>query len=333
MIEFENAAAFFFLLVIPILYFLRYIKILTPLSFPLNLSDWGKSDFKWHKKFRNVLSFFVRALCFIAYVLLIFAFANPIIRTQEKIYSSRGADIVFVLDVSPSMAAQDIGNSTRLESSKNAIKTLMQENSGCGLGLVEMAQDAALLVPPTMDRNLFFSKLDSIRVGELGDGTAIGSGISLAIYHLEKSNAPKKAIVLITDGENNSGAIHPLTAARLAMEKSISLYVLGIGTKGTVHLEYSDPKTGRVYSGFLESNFNSKELALLASSANGKYFEVESLASLSQSLASVSKNENVVQSYHIQTHDMPCYQYFLSASILLFLLAWFIRRILLQEIL
>ncbi len=333
MIEFENPAAFFFLLLIPVLYFLRYIKILTPVSFPLNLSDWGKENFKWERKFRKFLSVFVRILVFAAYILLICAFANPVKRSQKKVYSSRGADIVFVLDISPSMAAQDIAGSNRIDASRNAIKFIAEENTGCALGLVEMAQNAVMLVPPTMDRKIFFTRLDSIKAGELGDGTAIGTGISLAVYHLEKSTAGKKAIVLITDGENNSGSIHPLTAAHLAFEKEISLYVLGIGTKGTVHLEYADPKTGRVYSGFFDSDFNSANLAAIASEAKGKYFEVESMASLSQSLASVLKDENVVQTYHIQSRDTPVYSQFLIAAVLLFVFAWIIRRIFLQEIL
>lgn len=333
MVEFENPGAFLLLLLIPILYILRHIGILSRITFALNMSDWNGANFSWDGRVRKFFSVIVKILCIAFYVCLVIACASPVYHRQQKVYSSRGASIIFVVDVSPSMAARDIGELHRLEAAKDAIRSLAVQNDGSEFGLVEMAESACLLIPPTMDRKVFFERLDGMNVGELGDGTAIGNGLSLAVYHLENSPAEKKAVVLITDGENNAGSVHPNTAARLAKSKKISLYILGIGTRGIVPLDYVDPKTNRVYSGYLESNFDSSNMAKLASECDGKYFETGSLISLSQALASIGKSESVVQSYHIKNNDTFLYAFFLAGAAVFVMLAWIIKRIFLQEVL
>jgi Ca-activated chloride channel family protein len=171
-----------------------------------------------------------------------------------------------------------------------------------------------------------------LRIGELGDGSALGTGLSLALYHLDKSKAPKKSIVLITDGENNAGNIHPLTAARLCRENNISLYVLGIGTRGIVLVEYVDPISGHVISGQYDSNYDSVSLALIASEAGGKYFEVDSMRLLQQTLSAVERNESVIQSYHIKNEDTRLSYNFIFIAIIFFVIAWVIRRFILREV-
>lgn len=331
MLDFENVAAFFLLLLIPLLYFLRYIKLFSGISFPLTLSDWKGSTFTWKKTSRNFISCMVQIFTVAGYVCIVIAFANPVMHHQTKIYTSRGADILFVLDTSPSMAAKDIGGQSRIEAAKKAIHTLADDNTGDSLGLVEMAENAAIVIPPTMDHVLFFNKLDSLTIGEMGDGTAIGIGLSTAVYHLAQSHASRRSIVLITDGENNAGSVHPNTAATLAKENDISLYILGLGTKGTVPLEYVDPKTQHVYSGFIESGYNASVLADIASAADGKFFGVETVAALSQTLSAIGRSETVVQSYHIRNHDQNFYSQFLFSGALLMIAAWLLRRLYLQE--
>jgi hypothetical protein len=183
---------------------------------------------------------------------------------QEKRYISRGTEIIFIVDSSPSMSALDIGESTRLQAAKDSILYVTQGMPETSFGLVAMATEAACLVPPSMDIEIFKKQLEDIKIGALGDGTALGVGISNAVYHLSSSASPQKAIVLITDGENNAGTVHPFTAAKLSAELKIPIYVLGLGTTGTVPVEYTDPKTGKTYSGYLESGFNSESLEQIA---------------------------------------------------------------------
>ena len=89
------------------------------------------------------------------FVCVIAAFADPVIYWQEKVYTSLGTDVIFVVDTSPSMAAKDIDGNTRLEAAKNTIKLVSQEYEGFRFGIVVLGSDASVFVPPTSDRSLF----------------------------------------------------------------------------------------------------------------------------------------------------------------------------------
>ena len=331
MVEFKNPTAFFCLLLLPLLFFLRHVRVFMRLSYLAVLGDWQGDSFEWKGTAFTFLFRLYKLLELLAFIAVVVAYANPVMRHQEKVYISRGADVIFVVDSSPSMAAKDIAGISRLEAAKRSILTLAAENGGCSLGLVSMAKEAVLLVPPTMDRDFFMGRLDTLAVGELGDGTAIGTGLSTAVYHLEGSTAPKKAIVLITDGENNAGSINPYTASRLVEEKGISLYVLGLGTSGAVALEYTDPKTGRFYSGYFQSGYDSQTLSKLAAAGGGSFFNVENMDALKLAFSSINKTASLVQSYRIRSYDTDYYESCLLVAGLLVLAALVIKRLLLKE--
>ena len=329
--SFENPAAFFLLLLIPALYILRHLKVFNQISFPAVLADWGGRTFEWKGKSQKILSVFAGTFFTAGFLISVAALAAPVISNQEKVFTSLGTDIVFVLDTSPSMSAKDMDGTQRLAAAKNAIYTLSNKNDGSRYGLVALGSNAAVLVPPTSDLNFFSERLTNITAGTFGNGSAIGDGLSTAVCHLVSSSAPKKCIVLLTDGENNAGEIHPETAAQLAADNRITIYVIGIGSKGKVPIEYTDPSTGKLYSGYLDSNFNPASLKKIAGIAGGRYFEAQTVDELSGILTTVSKAETVSQNYTYRTVNHLFYKQFLTVAIILFSLAWFIRRILLKE--
>lgn len=329
--DFENPAAFFLLLLIPILYILRYLKIFNKITFPAVLSDWEGRQFEWKGHPQKFLSALAGIFFTAGFLISVCALAAPVISNQEKVYTSLGTDIVFVVDTSPSMSAKDMDGAQRLDAAKNAIYLLTGKNDGSRYGLVGLGSNAAVLVPPTSDFTFFSERLSQITAGSFGNGSAIGDGLSTAVCHLISSSAQKKCIVLLTDGENNAGEIHPETAAQLASDNNITIYVVGIGSKGKVPIEYTDPVTKRLYSGYLDSNFNPASLKKISDIAHGRYFEAVTINELSEVLNTVSKTEAVSQTFTYRTVNHLYYQKFISAAIILFILAWFIRRILLKE--
>ncbi len=329
--NFENPAAFFLLIFIPALFILRHLKIFNRITFPAVLADWEGRHFEWKGKTQKFLSVTATIFYICAFLISVCALAAPVISNQEKVYTSLGTDIVFVIDTSPSMSAKDVDGAQRLEAAKNAIYLLTNKNDGSRYGLVGLGSSAAVLVPPTSDQTFFSERLSQITAGSFGNGSAIGDGLSTAVCHLVSSSAQKKCIVLLTDGENNAGEIHPETAAKLAADNKITIYVVGIGSKGKVPIEYTDPATGRLYSGYLDSNFNPASLKKIADIANGRYFEALTLNELSDILTTVSKTEAVSQTFTYRTVNHLYYKEFLSVAILLFILAWFIKRVILKE--
>lgn len=329
--SFMNPSAFFLLLVFPIFFVFRKIGFLQRVSFPITFADWNGYVFSWNDKLLKFTSIISTALTTTAFLLVIISLADPVVHTQERVYTTRGSDIIFVVDTSPSMAARDIGGTLRIDAAKQAADSLAQNNSGAQYGLVAMGNEAALLVPPTSDLEIFRSRLAALNLGELGEGTAIGAGLSSAIFHLAASKAPSKCVILITDGENNAGEIHPETAARLATENKITIYAVGIGTRGSVPLDYKDPYTGKEYTGYLDSNFDSRPLEKIALGSGGRYYGVENLPALSLALNAITKRQSVAQNYYLRNVNTQYYDEFILAAIFAFALSWIIRRFLLKE--
>lgn len=329
--SFMNPAAFLLLLAIPLFFVFRKTGLLQRISFPITFADWNGYIFSWNDKLLTIASAFSSLLVFVAFLLIVFAFADPVVHKQERVYTTRGTDIVFVIDTSPSMAARDVGGMLRIDAAKQAAEALVQTNSGAEYGLVAMGNEAALLTPPTADYDFFKSRLMELNLGVLGEGTAIGAGLSTAVFHLTTSKAPSKCIILITDGENNAGEIHPETAARLASDNNIIIYAIGIGTRGSVPLDYRDPYTGKEYTGYLDSKFDSAPLEKLALGSGGRYYGVENLSAFSVALAAITKRQTVAQNYYLRNVNTQYYDEFLFAAAIAFGLAWIIRRFLLKE--
>ncbi|MBO4732439.1 MAG: VWA domain-containing protein [Spirochaetaceae bacterium] len=329
----ENYYALLFLLLLPLFYLLRKLGVFTHILLPLNLSDWEGKTYSYKKKVSGFVRFIAKFLTAAGFIALIIALASPVMTHSQKIYTSHGSEFIFVVDTSPSMAAKDMNGKNRLESAKETITGTVANSGGSTFGLISMGADSALIVPPTQDTDFFTERLTAMQTGEMGDGTAIGTGIATAVYHLVSSEAPKKCIVLITDGENNAGSIHPTTAAKLAEEKNIVLYIIGVGTKGTVPIEYTDPTTGKLFSGHFDSNFNEQELIRLAATGKGQYFYADNSELFYASIKQIAEKQGVVQTYRIEKKLEYLYLKFAVAALVMLLVSWILRRFFLKEFL
>ena len=341
-LNFEHPWALLLVLLAPLYVFLRKKRILVRPSVLLTMNDWNGSAFIWKSSIVRAAFFLARGTALLAFLCAVIALAEPCVNKQEKVYESRGTDILFVLDTSPSMAARDIlregaGAVSRFDAAKEIIAQLASQNSG-QMGIACFASEAVLVSPATSDMNFFLRRLEEISVGGLGDGSGVGTGLALAVYHLaSREIAPnagreaKKCAVLLTDGENNTGSIHPLTAARLAEEHGITLYVAGLGTTGRVPIEYVDPKTGAVYAGQLDSRFDERALKELAAEGGGSYFSVTSLQELSASLKHIAAREQTAQAWHYRAERTRFFDKFLLAAIVCGALFFVITKIILKE--
>ncbi|MDR0639516.1 MAG: VWA domain-containing protein [Spirochaetaceae bacterium] len=239
--------------------------------------------------------------------LLLLAIANPTEVTATPVFKERGADIMFVLDVSPSMAVLDI-NSTggitkigasgngaengminRFEAARFLILSFVNDHPSAAVGLVAVGEVAALLVPPTIDHELFRDRLQTLRIGELGDGTALGMGLSLAAFHLYDSSAPLHACVLVTDGENNAGAVHPETAAEALAASNVAFFVIGVGSGGETILDYVDPETNRHRRGIYDSRYDTQSLIAIAEKGGGVFLQARTGDELGRAFFKVSE--------------------------------------------
>jgi Ca-activated chloride channel family protein len=216
--------------------------------------------------------------------------------------------------------------SNRFNAACRLLKDFANRRPSDGIGLVVVGNDAALLLPPSTDRELLASRLENLRIGEMGNGTALGMGIAIAAYHLEKSKAPRRAAVLISDGENNAGAIHPETAAAMLKEVNASLWVIGVGSGGEVPIDYVDPNTHMRRAGLIDSQYDKEALIRISAAGGGTWIQAPSAGAFAAAFAAVDDQEMVVRMSSSVMRKRPLHQPFVIAALALVAASRFIRR-------
>ncbi len=235
------------------------------------------------------------ALSWLAFAAFVVAAARPqsgetITRTEAS-----GIDIMLAIDVSGSMLAEDfsIGNqrANRLEAVKRVTREFIEQRPNDRIGIVAFAGQAYLVSPLTLDHNWLLKNLERVQIGLVEDGTAIGSAIASAANRLKDKEAKTKLVVLLTDGDNNSGKVTPLTAAEAAKALGIRIYTIGAGTRGTAPYPMRST-TGRLM-GYqnIPVQFDEETLEQIASISGGEYFRATDTASLEAIFGEIDKLE------------------------------------------
>lgn len=210
--------------------------------------------------------------------LLIVVLARPQSTSSWQDVTTEGIDIVMALDISGSMKAEDF-KPNRLEAAKKVAKTFIQSRPSDRLGLVVFAGESFTQCPLTTDHSVILNLFADVKNGMLEDGTAIGMGLATSVKRLKDSEAISKVVILLTDGDNNSGSIAPVTAAEIAKEFGVRVYTIGVGTRGTAPYPQVDPFGRTVYTD-MEVKINEELLTEIADMTGGRYFRATDNASL-----------------------------------------------------
>lgn len=167
-------------------------------------------------------------------VLSLVALARPQAMETMDYIERQGIDIAMVLDVSGSMQSVDFAPN-RLEVARQTIDDFIAERMSDRIALVIFAGQAYTRMPLTLDHAVVRESLAGVTTESVSqDGTAIGMAISVGINRLKKSDAASKIMILVTDGDNNAGAIDPVTASNLARDLGIRIYTIGIGSDALI---------------------------------------------------------------------------------------------------
>ncbi|HUX20915.1 MAG TPA: VWA domain-containing protein, partial [Spirochaetia bacterium] len=292
--SFQTPGYLLLLFLVPVAIYLRHVWRGRGGRVGFSFRSWASTGIAYRSVLLSVIRFLTALAFWCGVALLIISLAGPVSTIKHRVFLSRGVDIMFVLDESPSMFAADLKTSvagggraatgeSRFQAAKQVISEFVKRRENDPVGLVSFAKDAVLQIPPTLDYASFLARLKDINPRTLGNGTAIGMGLGVAVLHLRSSDAPKKAIVLLTDGENNAGEVTPEQAAQAAADFGIRIYAVGIGSTGEAPISYTDPETGKLYTGVLRGAFDEDLLKNLAATTGGRYFN----ASTSDGLSSV----------------------------------------------
>ena len=220
------------------------------------------------------------ALRMLVVALLIVVLARPQSSSSWQDVTTEGIDIVMAIDISGSMQAEDF-KPNRLEAAKKVAKTFIGNRPNDRLGLVVFAGESFTQCPLTTDHSVILNLFSDVKSGMLEDGTAIGMGLATSVKRLKDSEAISKVVILLTDGDNNSGSIAPATAAEIAKEFGVRVYTIGVGTRGMAPMPFTDP-FGRTRYQDVEVKINEELLTRIADMTDGKYFRATDNASLEE---------------------------------------------------
>jgi len=268
------------------------------------------------------------SLGLLALTLLIVALARPLLVKGTTEVESNGIDIILTLDVSSSMEALDFTlhgkQVNRLEVVKDVVGKFAISRPDDRLGMVAFAGRPYLAAPLTDDENWIVSRLRDVEIGQVEDGTAIGSAIASSVDHLGKSEAKSKIVILLTDGVNTSGSVNPLTAAEAAKALGIKIYTIGAGTNG----EAPYPVRGLFGTQMqkMKVEIDEKTLTAIADSTGGKYFRATDTDSLEKIYAVINQLETTERKIKKYENYEELFFYFLYPALLLLLVEWILRH-------
>jgi Ca-activated chloride channel family protein len=231
-----------------------------------------------------------------AAALLLAALARPQLGTSWEETTTEGIDIQLVLDISGSMGAEDFEPHNRLHVAKGVLGDFVADRPGDRIGLVVFAGSALTKAPPTTDRAMLRQLIDTVELHTLPDGTAIGMALAAAAARLEESEAASRVVVLVTDGDNNAGAIDPESAAAVCAGLGIKVYTVAVGTTDgpvVIPIPVRDPFTGEVEIRKVpwQVRVDEELLAAIAERTSGRFFRATDPAALRGIFAAIDELE------------------------------------------
>ena len=220
---------------------------------------------------KHLLKFILLSL---AFEFVVIGFANPQVGTKQEKVKRQGIDVFIALDVSNSMLSEDIKPS-RLMRAKNFVSNFIDELHNDRLGMIVFAGRAYMQMPLTVDYSAGRMYLKTINTSMLPtQGTDIAEAINMARENFVQGDNKHKALIIITDGEDNEGGVDDAIAS--AVKEGIKVFTIGVGTDNggpiPVGSDFKRDESGNI----VLSKMNQTMLRDIAAKGNGKYFQLGS---------------------------------------------------------
>ena len=275
MYQLEETSYFYILLIIP--------KMIIGFLF---LKTWKKNIQKKYIS-ENLLQFLspnisnfkprIKLLFLILFILFsTIALVNPKIGTELKTVKREGVDIVFALDVSKSMLAEDIAPN-RLEKAKRIVSEIINTLNNDRVGVIAYAATALPILPITDDYSTAKTFLQSLNTDMLSSqGTAIIQSINLAQKFYDDEDQTNRVLCILSDGEDHE--VERQNLLELAERSGITIITIGLGSvkgapipikENNIVKSYKKDENGDV----VVTKLNTQLLNTIANSSSGIYIE------------------------------------------------------------
>jgi Ca-activated chloride channel homolog len=246
------------------------------------------------RRTRSRLGPVLAGLPLLALALLILALARPQQGTSNSTIHASGVDIMLLLDVSGSMQSLDFRleglPASRLDVVKSVVRKFIAARPNDRIGLTIFAGLPYLVSPVTLDHAWLLGNLDRVQIGDIEDGTAIGSALASGLNRLRNQSAKSRIIILMTDGQNNAGQITPITAAEAAKALGIKVYTIGIGVRGEAPIPVTDA-IGRRRIIMEKVDVDEETLNRISAATGARFYRATDTASLNRIYEEIDKLE------------------------------------------
>ena len=327
MFVFEEEKYFWLLLIIPILVGLFLLLVLWKKKRQQQFAskkmlETLSPDRSW---FKPALKFTILLL---AFTCIIIALVNPKIGTKMETVKREGVDIVFAIDVSKSMEAEDIAPS-RIEKTKQLVTQIINNLASDRIGIIAYAGSAFPQLPITTDyasAKMFLQAMNTDMVSS--QGTAINEAINLATTYYNDDDQTSRVLFIISDGEDHEGNAEAI--AKEAADKGIQIFTIGVGTPkgGPIPLKvngvirsYKKDQNGET----VITKLNEGTLEDIADAGEGEYIPGNVTSQVTEKVKDLLQNMDKTEFEAKQFADYQSqYQWFLGLGILLLLIDIFL---------
>jgi len=267
----------------------------------------------------------IKMLCqFLGLVCLVTALLNPRIGTRLETVTRKGVDVVFAIDVSKSMLAEDV-TPNRILKAKQILSKAIDELVNDRIGIIVYAGKAYAQLPLTTDYSaakMFLKTIDTDMVPT--QGTDIGNAVEMALSYFESGTEQNRALFVLSDGESHEDGA--LEASEMALDNGIIINTIGIGTsqgapipiiRNGIVKGYKKDKSNNV----VVTKMDSQMLQQLALSTNGGFIDgtytQETIGFITTALSKMEQVESETELFSDYEYQ---FQWFLALSLFFFIL-------------
>ncbi len=259
---------------------------------------------------------------------IIIGIVNPMMGTKMEKVKREGIDIVFAVDISKSMLAEDVAPS-RLEKSKQLVSQMINQLGSDRIGIIAYSGNAFPILPMTSDYSVAKMFLQSMNPGMISSqGTSIDQAINLAATFFDKKDKTNKLLILISDGEDHSDSA--TEAAEEAKKVGLKIVTIGVGTEkgGPIPLKrngivesFQRDKENEV----VITKRNAEVLTKIAKSCNGGYVDGNSTKAVLNYVKNVLDNTQKTEFESTQMANFQSqFQWFIGFGFLLLFIDFFV---------
>ncbi len=257
------------------------------------------------------------------WTLLIGALCRPQWLGEPVQIRSEAREMVLAVDLSGSMEIADMkingDEVNRLTMVKHVVSDFVERRKGDKMGLILFADTAYVQAPITYDLASVKQLLEEAQLRLIGERTAIGDAVALAVKRFRDNEESNKILILLTDGQNTAGFVSPEQAQQLASYYGVKIYAIGVGAEEVIVDSFFGQRKVNP-----SRDLDEAMLQGLAQATGGEYFRARSTEELQQIYATLDKYEPVSGDEQLRRPQTELFHWPAGLAFALFSCVWLI---------